>query len=248
MIEGSAVIGVIDNDSWSACFGLSFTETMLYDLGASQRLYRSDRPFIRVTAGTMGLVAARNEIVRGFLDNTEAEWLVFIDTDMGFSSDSVDRLIASADPENRPVVGALCFALKKEAGNDFYAQSNSLKPTLYQYHELENEVGFASIEEYERNALVEVSGTGAACLLIHRSALEKIRKNIGDVWFDQITHPTGDHGKPRQFSEDLSFCVRLAALDIPIYVDTSVKTTHEKGALYLDEPTYDRFRSMVKTA
>ncbi|SET43308.1 glycosyltransferase family 2 protein [Nonomuraea wenchangensis] len=244
MIQGSAVIGIIDNGSWSACFGLSFAETMLYDAGAGQRFYRGPRPFIRVTAGTMGLVAARNEIVRGFLDKTEAEWLVFIDTDMGFAPDTVDRLIASADPKDRPVVGALCFSLKKEKGNDYYAQSNSLKPTLYQYHELENEVGFAAIYDYERDALVEVSGTGAACIVIHRSALERIRKSLGDVWFDQITHPTGDHGKPRQFSEDLSFCVRLASMDTPIYVDTSVKTTHEKGALYLDEPTYDRFRAM----
>lgn len=248
MIEGSAVIGLIDSGSWSACFGLSFRDLMLYDLSSKMRFFSSNCGQLRKVSGTMGLVAARNEIAKEFLDSTDAEWLVFIDTDMGFGPDTVDRLIRSADPKNRPVVGALCFALKRESVNDFYGETYGIKPTLYQYHELENEVGFAPISEYPRDELVQVSGTGAACIVIHRSALEKIRQEMGDVWFDQITHPTGKNGKPRTFSEDLSFCIRMASVDLPIYVDTSVKTTHEKGALYLDEATYDRLRSIPMPA
>jgi hypothetical protein len=217
---------------------------MLYDLGSNQRFYSTKCGQLRKVSGTMGLVAARNDIARDFLDKTDGEWLFFIDTDMGFGPDTVDRLIESADAENRPVVGGLCFALKRESTGDFYSETYGIKPTLYQYHELETEMGFAPITNYERDAMVQVSGTGAACLMIHRSALEKIREKLGDVWFDQITHPAGDNGKPRTFSEDLSFCIRLASVDLPIYVDTSVKTTHEKGALYLDEPTYDRLNSI----
>ncbi|GIH27618.1 hypothetical protein Aph01nite_59280 [Acrocarpospora phusangensis] len=240
MMEGSAVVGLIDNGSWSACFGLSFRDLMLYDLGNQQRFYAESCGQLRKVTGTMGLIAARNDIARDFLDKTAGEWLFFVDTDMGFGPDTVDRLIESADPEIRPIVGGLSFALKRVSIGDFYAETYGIKPTLYQYHELGTEVGFAPITNYQRDALVQVSGTGAACLLIHRSALEKIRAEHGDVWFDQITHPTGDNGKPRTFSEDLSFCVRAQSVDLPIFVDTSVKTTHEKGALYLDEPTFDR--------
>jgi hypothetical protein len=33
--------------------------------------------------------------------------------------------------------------------------------------------------------------------------------------------------------------VRLAALDIPVHVNTAVKTTHDKGGIFLDEETFD---------
>jgi hypothetical protein len=66
----------------------------------------------------------------------------------------------------------------------------------------------------------------------------KVRAKYGDAWFDTATHPTGLKGKPRNFSEDLSFCVRLAACGIPLHVDTRVKTTHYKGGIFLDEELF----------
>jgi hypothetical protein len=72
-------------------------------------------------------------------------------------------------------------------------------------------------------------------VLIHRNALQAVRDKYGPTWFDPITHPTG----PTTFSEDLSFCVRVAGCDMPLYVDTSVKTTHDKGGVFLDEAFFD---------
>lgn len=242
MIKGSVVVGLLDNGTWSACFGMSYRDLMFHDLTNKQRFFKNKAAELRKICGTMGVANGRNEIARAFLDHTEGEWLFFIDSDMGFAPDTVDRLIESANPKNRPVVGGLCFALQRVGTRDHYSIVNGIQPTVFKFHDLGTEVGFAPILDYPRDSLVEVSGTGAACLLIHRSALEKIRDKYGDSWFDPITHPTGNSGKPRTFSEDLSFCLRLAAVDLPVYVNTAVKTTHEKGALYLDEPTYDRLK------
>jgi hypothetical protein len=112
-------------------------------------------------------------------------------------------------------------------------------PTCFEYVDTDDEVGFRSIVDYPRDALLPVSGTGAACLLIHRSALETLRTHGGDHWFDHVTHPGGT-----VFSEDLSFCIRLAAADIPLYVDTSVRTTHDKHGVFLDEDEFDRCRAL----
>ncbi|MEU8055708.1 glycosyltransferase family A protein [Microbispora bryophytorum] len=242
MISGSVIVGLIDNGEWSACFGLSYRDLMLYDLGSNQRFYKAGAGEMRKVTGTMGVASARNQIAADFLDKTEGEWLFFIDTDMGFGPDTVDRLVASADAENRPVVGGLCFAMRRTSAGDFYAERYGIQPTVYEYLEIEDEVGFRPILDYKRDEVIPVAGTGAACLLIHRSLLEKIRERFGDKWFEPITHPTGDKGKPRTFSEDLSFCVRCQSIDIPVHVDTSVRTTHEKGALYLDETTFDMQR------
>lgn len=245
---GSVVVGYLDNGQWSACFGLSFRDLLLHDVLGPQRVIRPGGKEMRKVVGTMGVAEGRNSITAGFLDSTDGEWLWFVDTDMGFAADTVDRLVKSADPELRPVMGALCFAMKRQAQGDFYSERFRMAPTVYQFLELEaeQEVGFRPILDYGRDQVVAADGTGAACLLIHRSALETVRRKRGDEWFRPMVHPTGDKGKPRAFSEDLSFCVRLAGCDIPVHVDTAVKTTHEKGGVFLDEAAFDRQQRLAE--
>jgi len=235
----AVVVGYCDAGTWSAAFGLSYRDMLVTDLCGPQQIVRPDGKELRVRAGTMGVASARNQITASFLDQTDAPWLWMVDTDMGFAPDTVTRLVAAADPQERPVVGGLCFALRREQGGPLHAARSRIQPTLYRYDEVDGEVGFRSVADYPRDQLVRVDGTGAACLLIHRGALQAVRDRCGDAWFDPATHPTGDNGKPRWFSEDLSFCVRLAALGIPLHVDTRVRTTHDKGAIFLDEHTYD---------
>src|SRR5690606_26137753 len=128
--------------------------------------------------------------------------------------DTVSRLVASADPVARPVMGALAFALRRTGPGETgtYSQVYDIIPTLHQYVELGDEVGCLPITDYPRDQVTRVAGTGAACLLIHRTVLHRIRRKHGDVWFDPVVHSTGDRGKPRRFSEDLSFCVRVAEI------------------------------------
>lgn len=237
MNEGTVAVAVIDDGNWSACFGLSYRDLLLHDIVGDGRIVPRGKEMRQLSSRT-SIAASRNKMARGFLDTTECEWLWFIDVDMGFAPDTVEQLIKSADPELRPVMGGLCFAMKRTRTADFWAERVRIQPTVYEYLELEDEVGFRPITGYTRDQVQQVAGTGAACLLIHRSVLERMRTN-GDDWFSPLTHPTGDKGKPRTFSEDLSFCVRAAALDIPIHVDTAVKTTHDKGGIFLDEETYD---------
>lgn len=237
---GTVVMGFLDGGSWSACFGLSYRDLCLYDVTHSERVIRPNGRELRAVTGTGGIPQSRNKVAHQFLTETDGEWLLFVDTDMGFSADTADRLVESASPEERPVVGGLCFAGIRTERTKYYAERYMIQPTIYQWVTLPDEVGFAPMHDYARNSMVEASATGAACLLIHFTALERVRAQYGETWFDPITHPTGNKGgKPRTFSEDMSFCIRLAGVDIPVYVNTAVKTTHEKGQVYLDEETYE---------
>jgi len=236
--EGTVAVAIIDDGGWSACFGLSYRDLLMHDITGGRRIIPHGKE-MRQLASRTNVASSRNKMVTGFLDTTACEWLWFVDVDMGFGPDSVDRLVKSADPVDRPVMGALCFALRRARTGDFYAEKTKTQPTIYEYLELDTEVGFRPILDYPRGEVIPVAGTGGACLLIHRSALESVRERYGDIWFEPITHPTGDRGKPRGFSEDLSFCVRLASLGIPVHVDTSVKTCHEKGGVFLDEEYFD---------
>lgn len=235
MNDGSVAVGFLDPGSWSHCFGQSLIDLYLCDAFGSRRMVPHGKQ-LRDNCQAGGIVAGRNEIVRKFLDQTSCEWLFMVDSDMGFAPDTVDRLIAAADPIERPVVGGLCFSLRRDTPGEFYGQKYVVVPTCFEFIDAPGEFGFRSIINYPRGELVPVAGTGAACLMIHRSALETLRGQYGDAWFDQITHPTG----PTTFSEDLSFCVRLAAAGLPLHVDTSVRTTHDKHGVFLDEDEYDR--------
>lgn len=238
MKAGTVAVGFLDPGEWSHCFGQSLIDLYLCDAFGSKRMVPHGKQ-LRDNAQAGGIVSGRNSIAAMFLDDTECEWLFMVDSDMGFAPDTVDRLIAAADPDERPVVGGLCFSLRRDIPGEFYGQKFVVVPTCYEYVDTETEVGFRSIIDYPRNTLIPVSGTGAACLLIHRSALEKVRARAGDHWFDHVTHPGGT-----TFSEDLSFCVRLAAEGIQLHVHTGVRTTHDKHGVFLDEDEYDRCRAL----
>ncbi len=237
-VPGTVVVGYCDAGRWSACFGLSYRDLLLHDVLHSNRIIREGGLELRKMVGAMGVAAGRNEIARLFLDNTNGEWLFFVDTDMGFEPTIVEQLINSAGTD-RPVMGALTFAIKRRARALGHGERFGIQPVLYQYVEREDEVGFAPILKYPRNAVMPVAGTGAAALLIHRRVLEAVREAYGDAWFDLTVHPTGDRGKPRTFSEDLSFCLRVQAAGFPVHVDTAIHTVHEKGGIFLDEYAYD---------
>jgi len=238
-VPGSVIPSMVDGQEWAACFGLSWTDLMLRDQATSQRMIRENGQYVRKVSGTMGVAAARSEIAAYFLAHTDAEWLFMVDTDMGFASDTVDRMIASAEANSVPVLGALCFAQKHDPDvrqNDLYAARYRIQSTLYSYQERPNgERGFQSITKYRRDAFQRVAGTGAACILIHREALAA----VGPEPFMPVTDPkAGGHGTPRTFSEDLSFCIRVQAAGLDMGVDTSIKTTHYKGGVFLDETTF----------
>lgn len=201
----------------------SMMRLVAWDAAHDCRLIGTGGPFM-IRADSGGLVEARNLAVKRFLDETTHEWLWFVDTDMGFGPDTVDQLVAAADPVSRPVVGALCFGLREMDYDGLGGRRVMPVPTIFmQAQTPAGHIGFATRWEYPENTVLQVAGTGAACLLIHRTAVEKVRADHGDTWFDQVRYQDG-----RLVSEDLSFCYRLASISCPVFVHTGVKTNHHK--------------------
>jgi GT2 family glycosyltransferase len=164
----------------------------------------------------------RNQLVNSFLTEYSAPWLLMLDTDMVFGEDAAARLIAAADPLERPVVGALCFSQNFEGAP--YS-------TMYDLTEPEpGRLAFARRSGWPEDECVEVSATGAACLLMHRDALEKVRKTSNDAaapWFREL--PIG--APLALMGEDMTFCLRAAAAGIPVHVHTGVQVGHIKPVM-----------------
>lgn len=200
----------------------STIQLLAWDMANRGRLLAGG--FISIKYGTDGLVESRNRAVQEFLQDNRGDWLWWVDTDMGFGPDTVDRLFAAADAEARPIVGGLCFSQREMGPDGLGGHQVGLVPTTYRWTTHKGQQGFAVIWDYPRNTLLKVHGTGSACILIHRSVFERMLERFGPVWYDRVSNSSTG----QMVSEDLSFCLRANALDIPIFVHTGVPTSHHK--------------------
>jgi hypothetical protein len=169
---------------------------------------------------------------------SQTDYLWFVDADMGFPRTALQQMLDAADPIERPVVGALAFVHRTEGyDEETNADLFGMLPSLALWHrddagEIE---GFGFAVDYPRNVACKVDTTGAACLLIHRSVIEKMQAAYGDNWWTPIPHPT----RNEFFGEDTSFFIRLTELDLPLFVHTGVRTSHDKGGIFLTEQAWD---------
>lgn len=232
MIDGSVCLAYVHNNQVAHCWYQSMISLLAHDSGGARRL--SEAGIAASRCGTDGLVEARNLTVASFLEGP-AEWLMWTDTDMGFAPDSLDRLLAAADPAERPIVGGLCFAWQEYEPDGMGGWHAQPMPTLYQWTTSDGgQKVLASWLDYPRGEVVQVAATGSAMILIHRDVFTKVGEAHGvNNWYSRIRNP----GTQRLLGEDLSFCVKAGACGFPVHVHTGVKTTHQK-TLWVSEELF----------
>ncbi len=249
----SVAVGYVHEDRLDYSFFHSFIQLLGYDAGNAGRVWRGG--FVARRGTTGDLAAARNGGVVDFLAG-DTEWLWWVDTDMGFAPDTVDRLLEVADPAERPIVGAMCFAQRESESDGIGGWRPVAWPVLMDWTFEGERGGFQIRWDYPRDALTQVHGTGSACILIHRSVFERVRdeyeelqRQAGvrkdgdprwDSWYTRVTNPSTNE----LVGEDLSFCMRLMRLEIPVHVHTGVQTTHRKN-VWLQEQDYWRQRALA---
>lgn len=91
-----------------------------------------------------------------------------------------------------------------------------------------------AIPEPEDDGVEEVDGVGLGFAVIHRTVFERVAEAFGPThphrpWFD--CSDFGPYQEPP--SEDLSFCHRVRALDIPILVHTGARVGHVKSTVVM---------------
>lgn len=187
---------------------------------------------------SMELSHARNTAAASFL-SSDSDWLLWIDTDIGFEQDAVEKLLEVADPVTAPIVGGLCF-IEGDYSHDFRGGlRSSLAPTLYDWAWVEPKSGMPGAykmltrQDWTPGEVTRVGATGCGMLLTHRSVYEKIaawsmeQGAPAHIWFERIPGPDGE-----LCGEDVSFCLRAHQVDVPVVVHTGVTTTHQKSAWY----------------
>ena len=180
-----------------------------------------------VQVGNIGLTTrSRNVVVKTFLETTDADWLLMIDSDERLSLDAWHKLIDAAHDKDRPIVSGLVFAA-------FFDGEDGLRPvpTIYR---MDPEKGLEAIDAYPINELIEVDATGTGCLLIHRSVLLDMQKqatpNQGKDWAWFVEGAIDG----TYFGEDLLFSKRLKSMGYKIHAHTGAILPHHKQ-FWLDD-------------
>jgi hypothetical protein len=234
---GDAVtVAYVHSDQVAYSWHHSMVEMIGYDMAREGRIIRGG--YIAMRCGATGLVQARNDTVTEFLSSRDADWLLWIDTDMGFPADMCERLLDAADPAERPIVGALCFSQRETEADGMGGWRCRAVPTVFDWARLDDgQEGFAVRWDYPHDAVTRCAGTGSAAILIHRSAFARIAAKYGASWYEMTPNPSTG----QLIGEDLSFCARAGALGIPVHVHTGVACSHMKR-LWLGEDDYHRER------
>jgi hypothetical protein len=213
--DGRVVIAHPVGESVSSLFMVSLVGLLTHDAQNSRRIV--DGGGYMANPSGVNITNARNEIVRTFLDDHDAEWLWWIDTDHTFTPDILERLIATAG-DGHLMVGALAFRWSK--------LTRSASPTLYGFKDDK----IVQFMDYPTDKVVPAI-TGTGCLLTHRSVYEAMGEKYQAPyqWFREEAF----HGQP--VGEDITFALRALALGFEQVVDTSIVVGHDKGIIVDDE-------------
>jgi len=180
-----------------------------------------------VQVGNIGLTTrSRNVVVKTFLETTDADWLLLIDSDERLSLSTWHKLIDAAHDKDRPIVSGLVFAA-------FFDDKDALRPVPTIYN-MDPEKGLQPIDAYPIDELIEVDAVGTGCLLIHRSVLLDMQKqatpNQGKDWAWFVEGAIDG----TYFGEDLLFSKRLKSMGYKIFAHTGAILPHHKQ-FWLDE-------------
>lgn len=213
------VVSWLFPDQVSGHFMISMLNMLNYDLHVAGGRIQNGGTVFPVTSGA-NITTARNKQVSGFLDDSDADWLLIVDSDMTFPPDALETLIVNADPVEAPIVGGLCFGVRDDSrGLEYW-------PTMYQFDVVDDELLSYRIKSWEPDSMFPVHATGAAFILIHRTVLESMRVKFAErapwIWFEEQNH----NGRP--WGEDMTFCLRAIQCGFPIYVHTGVHIGHMK--------------------
>lgn len=156
------------------------------------------------------------------LAQMRGDWILFIDDDMVWPPDAVERLVQSyntlcefSDTPIDMLAGLFC------------RRTSPYQPVLYM-RESPTAGAYNFLEDWKPGNILEVDATGMAFTLITRKAIERFTEGPMPSYEERINadrHPDFFrwHGA---LGEDLRFCQDLKSLGGRIFVDTGIEIGH----------------------
>lgn len=166
----------------------------------------------------------REAICQGFLEYKTAnrhggapEWLVTLDTDIGFAPETIYGLLDAADPIERPIVSGLYYT----------TMDGGFAVVWLRKHPADND--YKTLTEVNLG-LNPIDACGMGICIIHRSVLEKMAVKYAEQsfkWFGRDSVQLMKSGWTR-LGEDVTFCARAQSLGFKIWGHSELRVDHYK--------------------
>lgn len=180
-------------------------------------LRRPDQTYYTVQVGSL-VYDSRNMLTAKALMN-KYDRVLWIDSDMVFEADTLEKLSGDMDREGLDFVSALCFKRKAPTAPCVYSD-------IRYGPDGDGVIQAAAdtMKDYPEDALFECAGAGFGLVLVST-------KLLGTIW--------EKHGPPfdpmPQMGEDLAFCYRARQEGYKLYCDSRVKTGHVGKRIYSED-------------
>jgi hypothetical protein len=160
---------------------------------------------------------------------TNFDWLLWVDSDIVLTNESLQKVWNSRHIQDRPVVSGTYFISKQ-------MESSIMQPypAVFMAHE-DDKYLMTYVHPLPPDALMKVDYAGFGFLLMHRSVADKMREFHGDISFFIESMDEANREKDTFIGEDIQFFMKMKEAGIPLHVHTGATVKHMKRFAFDEE-------------
>jgi hypothetical protein len=170
---------------------------------------------VRVAGNQIG--RQRQRLIDHWYDKNLSDWLLWIDSDIVLNLDALYLLWHAVDAETHPIVSGVYFISKEPEGT-------TMRPFPCVFKDRGDE-GIEYLHPLPEMELVECDLAGFGLLLMHRSVVEKMRKELSDNNFFNEEFGAGDD---KFVGEDIVFFRKMKKAGVKLHTHTGALVQHMK--------------------
>lgn len=191
-----------------------FTEGLVYTLLNAQNCNIKIGGAVRVSGNQ--IARQRQVLFDQWADNIKSDWLLWIDSDIVLTMDSLQRLLNTADKNNKKIVSGIYFISDQP-------ESSLMKPMPAVYYFINNMKNIKTVENLPHDTVIKIDGAGMGLIIMHKSIIKPLRKITEDNFiFAEINSRKNFTG------EDVSFFRNVKNAGIQAYAHTGAFADHIK--------------------
>ena len=205
-------IGWIDPGTTEGCF----TESLAVFLKETKIPVED---IIRVPGGIVS--RQRQKLLQEWYDRNLTDWILWIDSDIQFSNESVNKLWKSKNVIAYPIISGVYFVSMSTQGT-----MQNITPAIFNSCDFDYRMKHVPIEQYP-DTLIPIDSAGFGFVLLHRSVVSK----MAQVYENKFFFEESQRPEPYYIGEDIAFFKKVADCGIQVYAHTGAIVGHMKKKL-----------------
>lgn len=191
-----------------------FTEGLLYTVIHANHVGIKIAGAIRVNGNQ--IARQRQSIFDAWADNLKSDWILWVDSDIVLTIESLGRLLDAADKDSRKVISGLYFVSTEP-------EQPLMKPIPCVYKFVNGMKNIEPLENLPHDQVIEADASGMGLVLMHKSIIEPLRNiSKNNSVFSEI------NGRANFVGEDIFFFRNLKKAGIQSYLHTGAIADHMK--------------------